>query len=229
MSPKKTVPSLTCLSYSALGDYLRSYVRVVSSRSFDLIVACKKNSSFDDDESEVGFNRRDVSNEEPPRPGPSEALKRENFRSLQRVSSLRGLKYKAPVEEYGASPASQAATNLESCGRFIDDEIDRFHDLTFNSIPWYCHQRLAEVFLQVLGESATACKLLYRKWDEAHLYLHHVQVRINTVIIFDIQTKLFKPDFNLTKLIYFSIVPITGDNKICTNNLELKSSFLGFV
>ena len=179
MSPKKAVPSLTFLSYSALGDYLRSYVRVVSSRSFDLILALRKDSSFEEDEYEEGMqgiNRRDVSNEESPQPGPSEALRRENIRSLQRVSSLRGLKYKAPVEEYGASPASQAATNLESCGRFIDNQIDQFHNLTFNNLPWYCHQRLTEVFLQVLGESATACKLLYRKWDEAHLYLHHVQV-----------------------------------------------------
>ena len=69
--------------------------------------------------------------------------------------------------------------NLESCEGFIDDAIKTFHDLTFNSLPWYCHQRLGEVFLQVLGESAAACRLLYRKWDEAHLYLHHVQVNRN--------------------------------------------------
>ena len=175
MSPKKAVPSLTFLSYAALGDYLRSYVRVVSSRSFDLIVAFKQKSSLEDDEYHDSIRRRNDNNE-PSQPGPSDVVRRENFRSLQRVSSLRGLKYKAPVEEYGASPASQAATNLESCGRFIDEAIDRLHDITFNSLPWYCHQRLAEVFLQVLGESATACKLLYRKWDEAHLYLHHVQV-----------------------------------------------------
>ena len=182
MSPKKAVPSLTFLSYAALGDYLRSYVRFVSSRSFDLIVAFKQNSSLEDDEYQDNTKRRDFT-KEASQPGPSDALRRENFRSLQRVSSLRGLKYRAPVEEYGVSPATQAATNLESCGIFIDDAINRLHDITFNSLPWYCHQRLAEVFLQVLGESATACKLLYRKWDEAHLYLHHVQVKSGHILL----------------------------------------------
>ena len=130
-------------------------------------------------ESEQGIGRNRSKNSEPIKMGSFDQINRGNAHSLQRVSSLRGLKYKAPVEDYVPSTSSQGATNIDSCEGFIDDAIKIFHDLTFNSLPWYCHQRLAEVFLQVLGESAAACRLLYRKWDEAHLYLHHVQVNRN--------------------------------------------------
>ena len=112
-------------------------------------------------------------------PGASNQGSLEHSNSLQRVSSMRGLKYKGPVENSVTSQLSQRANNLgsqESCEEFIDNAIEKFHALMFESLPWYCHQRLAEVFLQVLSESAAACRLLYRKWDEAHLYLHHVQV-----------------------------------------------------
>ena len=89
---------------------------------------------------------------------------------------MRGLKYEEPVEGAIASHPPQSSHHEESCEGLIESAIKKFHDLMFECLPWYCHQRLAEVFLQVLGESAAACKMLYRKWDEAHLCLHHVQV-----------------------------------------------------
>jgi len=89
---------------------------------------------------------------------------------------MRGLKYEEPVEGSIASHPPQSSHHENSCEGLIESAIKKFHDLMFESLPWYCHQRLAEVFLQVLGESAAACKMLYRKWDEAHLCLHHVQV-----------------------------------------------------
>ena len=176
MSPRKEVRTLTVLSYAALGQYLRSYVRVVSSRSFNLTRNHKCSSGSGNGGPEQN-QLKQITRGEPIKTGSFEQSNRDNSHSLQRVSSLRGLKYKAPEEDYVPSTSSQEATNLESCEGFIDDAITTFHDLTFNSLPWYCHQRLGEVFLQVLGESAAACRLLYRKWDEAHLYLHHVQVR----------------------------------------------------
>ena len=100
---------------------------------------------------------------------------------------MRGLKYEEPVEGSIASHPPQSShhrhttshiVNEESCEGLIESAIKKFHDLMFECLPWYCHQRLAEVFLQVLGESAAACKMLYRKWDEAHLCLHHVQVNM---------------------------------------------------
>ena len=179
MSPKKEVRTLTVLSYAALGRYLRAYVRVVSSRSFNLPINHKINSGSEVGEPEQGIGRNGRQRGEPIKMGSFEQTTNETSHSLQRVSSLRGLKYKAAVEDYVPSTSSEVATNLEPGERFIDDAINTFHDLTFNSLPWYCHQRLGEVFLQVLGESAAACRLLYRKWDEAHLYLHHVQVKRN--------------------------------------------------
>ena len=170
MSPRKPVVSLSVLSYSALGQYLRSYVRVVSSRSYTLANSPKSST----DESDAlkcpvsGHHRlsADTSDIEVSR----------GSRSLRRISSMRGLKYEEPVEGSIASHPPQSSHHEESCEGLIESAIKKFHDLMFECLPWYCHQRLAEVFLQVLGESAAACKMLYRKWDEAHLCLHHVQV-----------------------------------------------------
>ena len=200
MSPKKEVRTLTVLSYTALGHYLRSYVRVISSRSFNLTVTHKACSGSEQVQSDQDFGRN--------RSQASVTSKVNSLdqtsHSLQRVSSLRGLKYKAPVEDYVTSTSSQGATNIESCEEFIDDAIKIFHNITFNSLPWYCHQRLAEVYLQVLGESAAACRLLYRKWDEAHLYLHHVQVN-RAQKHFHIVIKLIKYESisNTLNCIYF--------------------------
>ena len=178
MSPRKSVISLTVLSYSALGHYLRTYVRVISSRSYNLTLSHKPHSENKISESEEGLIRNGNQKAEPIRRNTSRSHDSpEESHSLQRISSLRRLKYEAPVEDYVPSTSSQGAANIEACEGVIDEAIKKLHELTFNSLPWYCHQRLAEVFLQVLGESAAACRLLYRKWEEAHLYLHHVQVK----------------------------------------------------
>ena len=180
MSPKKEVVSLTALSYSTLGQYLRSYVRVVSSKSYNLAVIASSHSRSDEVESEKESATDGDLNADGREGSPFSRASSEKSHSLRRISSMRGLKYKPPIEDHFSSNSSSQAvpSDLESCGSFIDNAIEKFHELTFDNLPWYCHQRLAEVFLQVLGETAAACKMLYRRWEEAHLYLHHVQVTI---------------------------------------------------